>query len=1168
MVNIFLKISKRSVIILFFLIIIIFNYQINYIQAVSTVKDLPTLLCNTTHNLSEGMNNPDVKNLQKYLNTNGFPLAPNGVGSLGKETTYFGPLTKNSLIKFQKDNKIIANIGIFDSNTKDFMGCKTKKDQGENLLCSINRDLNMGMKGDDVKNLQKYLNTNGFPLAPNGVGSLGKETTYFGSLTKQALNNFQLKNNLDKTGIFDSIVKDFLNCVDKTTNIDKDTEEIIPNLYYTISYTASTGGVINGNTNQKIKSGEDGTPVTATPNSGYYFTNWSDGLTTNPRIDTIVTINKYINANFARRHSSNHGNSPSLTNYIISYNDNESTNGTKPNDQIKSHDVDIILASNTGSLTRDGYHFVGWNTSSDGTGIDYTEGSNYTTNISITLYAKWIQNETNNFTLTYIAGSGGSITGVSTQTVNAGENGLEIIATPDTGRHFVKWSDDVMTNNRTDLNVMNDISVTAEFAINTYTLNYTAGTGGVINGSSTQVINFGANSSTVTAVSDPGYHFVEWSDHITNAEREELNVSADLSFSAVFEVNSIVTVTNINPTSGYNTDSVNLTSITGTGFATGATVKLTKSGQPDVPCTGFTIASPNSITGGLCHITSATAGDWNIVVTNLDTGSGNLVDGFTVQEYSIGSTGPAGGLIFYINPNYEEDGWKYLEAAPSDQHDNIDWWDDYSNPTGATNTSIGAGLSNTNTIIGESNPGNTSAVGIAYNYSLNGYSDWFLPSIEELNLMRDNLYSHTPDSLGNFEPTGYWSSSEVSGTNAYRRSFTVGVEESKSKSTFYNIRVARRFSTTTTYSITYSGNGNTSGSEPTDVNHYPSDSLVTTLPKGTLLKDGHKFIGWNTLSDGSGTHYNEGDEITISSSDVILYAEWEVDFYITIFPDTQSSVNWKRSVVTNQIDWIINNKDILDIRFVGHVGDLVAEWDQDLTEWDFIQDEMGQLGTAGIPYSILPGNHDYAQMTRNNTMLNSYFPLSTFSSMPTYEGSYNNDSDNTYHILNVGGKELLIISLEFGPRDAVVNWANGILQANPNKKAIIITHAYINTDGELLSSGMDHAASNGYNLGVDVNDGDELWNNLIYPNNNVAFVICGHDGTPTDGSGRRESTHENEAPVHQFLTNYQYYSPIANGSYFFLLHFTEDSVEVRTYSSYLNQYKTDSESQADYSWSF
>lgn len=45
------------------------------------------------------------------------------------------------------------------------------------------------------------------------------------------------------------------------------------------------------------------------------------------------------------------------------------------------------------------------------------------------------------------------------------------------------------------------------------------------------------------------------------------------------------------------------------------------------------------------------------------------------NEYNIGDTGPAGGLIFYINPNYETDGWRYLEAAPGDQSTGIEWDD-------------------------------------------------------------------------------------------------------------------------------------------------------------------------------------------------------------------------------------------------------------------------------------------------------------------------------------------------------------------------------------------------------------------------------------------------------------------------------------------------------------
>ena len=1079
---------------------------------------------------------------------------------------------------------------------------------------------------------------------------------------------------------------------------------------YTLTYTAGEGGSITGTSPQTVNAGEDGSQVTAVPDTGYHFVSWSDASTENPRTDEDVAGNITVTASFAANtytvtfdgNTSDGGstatqtltyNTPTaltangytktgytfagwattaegevayadtasftigasnitlyakwtINTYTVTFNKNEGDTEANPTTKTATYN------GNVGTLptapTRTNYSFNGWNTASNGEGTSFDATTAVTANI--TVYAQWTINsytltytagsngtitgispqtvnhgsdgsqvtavpdsgyhftswsdgvltasrtDTNvtgnisvtasfeadapsTYTLTYTAGEGGSITGTSPQTVNAGEDGSQVTAVPDTGRHFTSWSDGVLTASRTDVDVSEDITVTANFAINTYTLIYTAGTGGTISGITSQTVNFGANGTTVTAIADSGYHFVEWSDHVTTEERTDLNISANLSVSAVFEANSVVTVTAIDPTSGYNTDSVDLTSITGTGFLSGATVKLTKSGQSDVPCTGFTVASSTSITGGACHIAGAQAGVWSVVVTNPDTGSGTLTDAFTVQEYTIGSVGPAGGYIFYINPLYDpesaDNNWKYLEAAPSDQHAGIDWWDDYGTLMGASGTAVGTGLSNTNTVIGSSTPGNTSSIAIAYNYSLNGYTDWFLPSINELNLMYDNLHSpdaKTAEGVGvtyGFSSVGYWSSTEESSSTAQRRSFgtTSSALDPRTKDKFYRVRAARRFSTTATYDIIYNGNGSTGGTVPTDSNHYPSGSVAIALGEGTLVKDGHKFMGWNTAADGSGTTYQDGDNLTLGSADVILYAIWEVDFYVAVFPDTQSAVNWKPSVLTSQVDWLINNKNILDIRFIGHVGDLVASWERDLTEWSFIQNELARLKTAGLPFSTLPGNHDYTWMTRDNTLLNSYFPLSNFTDMATYGGAYNTDSDNTYHILNVGGKQLLILSLEFGPRDAVVAWANGILQAHSDKKAIVITHAYINTDGDLLASGMDHAATN-YGLGSDVNNGDDLWNDLIYPNNNIAFVICGHDGTETDGSGLRESTHANGAPVHQFLTNYQYYSPVANGSYLFLLHFSADTVEVRTYSPYLNAYKNDSESQQDYAWSF
>lgn len=77
-----------------------------------------------------------------------------------------------------------------------------------------------------------------------------------------------------------------------------------------------------------------------------------------------------------------------------------------------------------------------------------------------------------------------------------------------------------------------------------------------------------------------------------------------------------------------------------------------------------------------------------------------------------------------------------------------------------------------------------------------------------------------------------------------------------------------------TYSVLYDGNGNDSGTVPTDSNEYESGDTVTVLDNtGTLARDGYTFSGWNTAADGSGTDYAAEVAFEISG-DVTLYAKW------------------------------------------------------------------------------------------------------------------------------------------------------------------------------------------------------------------------------------------------------------------------------------------------------
>ena len=129
--------------------------------------------------------------------------------------------------------------------------------------------------------------------------------------------------------------------------------------------------------------------------------------------------------------------------------------------------------------------------------------------------------------------------------------------------------------------------------------------------------------------------------------------------------------------------------------------------------------------------------------------------------YEIGDTGPAGGIVFYVNDN----GLHGLEAAPEDQSGNASWGCIETEIDGADNNSVGSGAQNTTDIVaGCADEG--IAAKIADAYQLNDYADWFLPSKDELIL----LYQQQ-EVVGGFSADGYWSSSEIDSSNAYARGF-------------------------------------------------------------------------------------------------------------------------------------------------------------------------------------------------------------------------------------------------------------------------------------------------------------------------------------------------------------------------------------------------------------
>ena len=198
------------------------------------------------------------------------------------------------------------------------------------------------------------------------------------------------------------------------------------------------------------------------------------------------------------------------------------------------------------------------------------------------------------YTLTYIAGAHGSIDGTSPQTVNSGSDGSLVTAVPASHYHFVNWSDTLSTSTaRTDTTVSRDITATANFAIDTFALTYTAGSGGSITGTSPQTVNYGDDGTAVTAVPDSGYSFSGWSDSISTNPRTDTAVTGDLSVSATFTAIPVVShggghVFSILP-SGINGQPLDFAINNGEKTTNSPVLKLTLNADPST-VTGYAVS--------------------------------------------------------------------------------------------------------------------------------------------------------------------------------------------------------------------------------------------------------------------------------------------------------------------------------------------------------------------------------------------------------------------------------------------------------------------------------------------------------------------------------------------------------------------------------------------------
>ncbi len=274
------------------------------------------------------------------------------------------------------------------------------------------------------------------------------------------------------------------------------------------------------------------------------------------------------------------------------------------------------------------------------------------------------------------------------------------------------------------------------------------------------------------------------------------------------------------------------------------------------------------------------------------------------------------------------------------------------------------------------------------------------------------------------------------------------------------------------------------------------------------------------------------------------------EWTLVVLPDTQYYAATYPEIFLAQTAWIAAHREEKNIIFVAQEGDIVDA--DESHQWQVAQQSFAKLDGI-VPYSMAPGNHDYSR--DRQTMFNDFFPPERFDAMKTFGGRFEEGrTDNNFHIFKAGGQAWLMLFLEFGPRNEVITWANNVVSEHPAHNIVVVTHAYLYSDNTRYNNKNQEWNPSSYDTFKDASDGEALWEKLISQHPNIRMVLSGH--VLNDGLGRLTSIGAGGQKIHQILANYQM-QELGGGGYLRLMEFHDNKISVRTFSPYLNDYKTD-----------
>lgn len=257
--------------------------------------------------------------------------------------------------------------------------------------------------------------------------------------------------------------------------------------------------------------------------------------------------------------------------------------------------------------------------------------------------------------------------------------------------------------------------------------------------------------------------------------------------------------------------------------------------------------------------------------------------------------------------------------------------------------------------------------------------------------------------------------------------------------------------------------------------------------------------------------------LKVSEQPLGLRQDVDYAYSMALVGDTQA-MNWKYPEHYLQMyDWVVANRDTFNIRYLIGLGDITDRYVEYKSKGCYHQDASGRKRSFAdewvstsialrklngvVPYAINNGNHDdgwlyheesddynYRALADDyfNIALNSdpsrlnpygfrYMEYTTPGGIAGTDYGYKDpeQAENTWRKITIGTQHYLILTLRYGAQfdEDTMNWADGIIRESPDCQVILSTHDYLDSDKEHTN---------------------DLWERLVYPNENVCLAVCGH----------------------------------------------------------------------------